>query len=393
MKRNLSVKSTDEKVLLNVEEATTYCNSINNIWRLPTVEECEAMLNGLYQDEYFFNSETLGISVAEKVYYLTSLKDEETGLPLVYNFLEERAYPSTIGSRHKVRLVQDKFMGVADLTVTELVNRVTGIMQHYIENFDDQKFRNYCIKTMEDKYQNRVQPWRYVLLEDFRMSAFWGYDYPFRLFQDMDMVTVLNCDYKNNVDWIRGVDQRKGSFYGLLDLKCDKYFRINGCGEFYEYQSGSCSLKDGGYELSPNWEGWLKYSENQKLSTKDFIDFMARTNSFLKDLYYRGDMDASITEFEEKLSQSELANFKAFGSYEVFDEVTTMDEYSFKSVEKSICIHLKDLNVYIEEQRTINLENGEVDTDFYEVEPVETKVVFGNRRRIESLRGLNILED
>ena len=125
-------------------------------------------------------------------------------------------------------------------------------------------------------------------------------------------------------------------------------------------------------------------NDNQIETAKDFIDFMLRTESRLKDFFWSSWKDPSTTEFHEKLTPSELENFNKFGTYEIFDEVTNLDEDSFETVEKSICIYFKELNIYIEELRIIPLELGNSDEilEFYVVQPMSTRVFFGNRKRI-----------
>ena len=127
-------------------------------------------------------------------------------------------------------------------------------------------------------------------------------------------------------------------------------------------------------------------NDNQIEKAKDFIEFMIRTESLFRDFHWSSCTDPSMTDFHEKLDPSELENFNKFGEYEIFDEVTNLDEYSFEVVEKSICIFLKELNIYIEELRTIPMvESFEAESiEYYVVQPIKTNIIFGKRQRISN---------
>jgi hypothetical protein len=259
---NFIVKYADEYGKMSLIEAAEFSKRLEGEWRLPTVEECLQIKNGIYVGGNIYNFD---VSTIRDEHYLTSSFENSLDLPMSFSFSDEMAYLSVPEAKHQVRFVQDNFMKTKELNAAQLSAQITEIMSSYIENFDRVKCHLHFQNYFKIDWKNEIKPWRYLLLEDYNMSKHFRIDdfSYFNVSLDMDMLTAWEdyfYDFDLNPDLSESMDERhiRENFIGIIDLKYNKYLRLNGYGDYYEFDETPPLLRSGAQEENPTWQAWTK---------------------------------------------------------------------------------------------------------------------------------------
>ena len=101
MKNNLNftLKPKDEKGLFTLTEAQALCEELGEGWRLPTVDECDAIRG---EDK----GKQAGLKQDDNMYITCSLTPFDD-MPLSYDFKFGKSYLTTETIKHNLRLVKD----------------------------------------------------------------------------------------------------------------------------------------------------------------------------------------------------------------------------------------------------------------------------------------------
>ena len=247
---NHITKISDEYGRFTLQEAIQHCQKMNKIWRLPSAQECQEIRSNMRQHTL----KSMGISF-DDFYWTSSVED---GFPLAYSFFEDRPYLMPETTQLFLRLVQDKF-DIQNLTREELVCKMLGIIRKYIPNMDERKFRELFEEGVFVDAESELPPYRWVLIEDYNLAKKFTTDYSIYLYEDMDILDAWErCFLVDDVDFDDDLDQvRANNYIGVLDLKEEIYLRVNGQGDYYEYDEVAPMLSDGEKEVTPRWEDWL----------------------------------------------------------------------------------------------------------------------------------------
>ena len=109
------------------------------------------------------------------------------------------------------------------------------------------------------------------------------------------------------------------------------------------------------------------------MTAEYIVDFVKRTGfnfeHMLNDPYWF---------INDELSEDDKEIFDSFGKFQVFDEEVESDD---KRLSKSIVVNFKSLGIYIKESRYYVWQNF-VEVKYSQVEPVGSKIVFGQEREI-----------
>lgn len=94
-----TLKNKDEKGLYTLTEAQALCEELGEGWRLPTVDECDAIRG---EDK----GKIAGLKHDDNMYITSSLTPFDD-MPLSYDFKFGKSYLTTETLKHNLRLVKD----------------------------------------------------------------------------------------------------------------------------------------------------------------------------------------------------------------------------------------------------------------------------------------------
>jgi hypothetical protein len=257
---DLVLHMADESGEFNLKDAIEYCTGLYDNWRLPTVDECSIIMSeNRTKKKYGTNNHFM---FEEDKLHLTSSKDSFNNKPLCYDFSKGMAFLSSELAYHRLRLVRQRYTEIATLQKADVINKIIPIFQKYIDNLDELKFTSFLEASL--KHESDFIPWRYLVFEDYNLSQKFSLDYPAHFQEDMEMISAWENDWYDAGFSIYDLgseddsddEDLRDAFLGIIDLKKNKYFRMNGYGQVYEYGEDPPLLYGGRQEKTPNWVDW-----------------------------------------------------------------------------------------------------------------------------------------
>lgn len=256
------VKYSDEYGTMNYNYSKEYLSRMEGEWRLPKVSECELIKDLNIVGDGFIES---NLCSQKDDFYLTDDTEPSLDIPICYSFEHGKSFLTTYTTNHKVRLIRNAYKGTSKLKTQELVDMIVETFSNYVENIDLGKcklfFTNYFRLHCNDEANCCF---RYLVMEDYNMSNEYNeFDFSyFNFSEDMDLIFAWENCFSNDYDLyssdLSEENSIRDNFIGIIDLKLGKYYRVNGYGDYYEYDEFPPINRLGELEVTPKWDAWLK---------------------------------------------------------------------------------------------------------------------------------------